>query len=75
MMITPIRPDLPHVPAQNGTGTLATDFTEVQLANALASLPAPVDEVTSSSREARRGVAFLAYPGATRDGRDLSATP
>ena len=71
MMITPIRPDLSHVPAQNGTGTLAADFTEVQLANALASLPAPVDEVTSSSREAGRGVAFLAYPGATRDGRNF----
>ena len=71
MMITPVRPDLSHAPAQNGAGTLAADFTEVQLANALASLPAPVDEVTSSSREARRGVAFLAYPGATRDGRNF----
>ena len=79
MMITPVRPlssqppQQAHSPAQNGAGTLAADFTEVQLANALATLPAPVDEVTSSSREARRGVAFLAYPGATRDGRDFIA--
>ena len=52
---------------------LAPDFSEVQLANALASLPAPVDDVTSTSREARRGFAFLAYPGAARDGREFIA--
>ena len=61
--------------ATNGAITrevvLAPDFSEVQLANALASLPAPVDEVTSTSREARRGFAFLAYPGAARDGREF----
>ena len=75
MMIAPVRPHHASPPAQNGAHQLeirlAADFTEVQLANALASLPAPVDDVTSSSREARRGVAFLAYPGATRDGRDF----
>ncbi|MEP7156388.1 MAG: UDP-N-acetylmuramoyl-L-alanyl-D-glutamate--2,6-diaminopimelate ligase [Betaproteobacteria bacterium] len=71
MMNAPVMPGPPLMAAQNGAGTLAADFTEVQLANALASLPAPVDEVTSSSREARRGVAFLAYPGAVRDGRDF----
>ncbi len=71
MMIAPVKPDLSYAPAQNGEGTLQADFTEVQLANALASLPAPVEEITASSRDARRGVAFLAYPGATRDGRDF----
>ncbi len=64
-----------HNGATNGTISrelvLADDFSEVQLANALASLPAPVDDVTSTSREARRGFAFLAYPGAVRDGRDF----
>ena len=63
--------------ATNGTISrevvLAPDFSEVQLANALASLPAPVDDVTSTSREARRGFAFLAYPGAARDGREFIA--
>ncbi len=77
MMLTPARHYPLGMPVQNGAGsqgsTLAADFSEVQLANALASLPAPVDEVTSSSREARRGAAFLAYPGATRDGRDFIA--
>ena len=74
MMIAPVRPHPgppPNPPPQNGAGTLEVNFSEVQLANALATLPAPVDEVTSNSREARRGVAFLAYPGAARDGRDF----
>ncbi|MEO8102322.1 MAG: UDP-N-acetylmuramoyl-L-alanyl-D-glutamate--2,6-diaminopimelate ligase [Betaproteobacteria bacterium] len=72
-MITPARLYQAGESAHNGTGSLAAGFSEVQLANAMATLPAPVDEVTSSSREARRGVAFLAYPGATRDGRDFIA--
>ncbi len=44
-----------------------------QLARAIAALPARIDEVTASSREARNGFAFLAYPGAARDGRDFIA--
>ena len=71
MMSAPTRPYQGAATAQNGAASLVADFTEVQLANALASLPVPVEEVTSSSREARRGVAFLAYPGAIRDGRDF----
>ncbi|MBL0121416.1 MAG: UDP-N-acetylmuramoyl-L-alanyl-D-glutamate--2,6-diaminopimelate ligase [Betaproteobacteria bacterium] len=57
--------------APDAVNALEADFTERQLANALAALPIPVNEVTSSSREARRGIAFLAYPGAVRDGRDF----
>ena len=71
MMIAPVSANPAPLPAQNGAGILEENFTEVQLANALASLPVPVQEVTASSREARRGAAFLAYPGATRDGRDF----
>ena len=37
---------------------------------ALDRLPAQITEVTATSREARRGAVFLAYPGASRDGRD-----
>ena len=51
--------------------SLTPDFTAVELANALASLPAQLADVTANSREARRGAAFLAYRGATRDGRDF----
>ncbi len=43
------------------------------LVRALVTLPAQISEVTASSREARRGSMFLAYPGATRDGRDFIA--
>jgi UDP-N-acetylmuramoyl-L-alanyl-D-glutamate--2,6-diaminopimelate ligase len=71
MMIAPVRPAPTNPSVHNRTETLEAGFTEVQLANALATLPVPVDEVTSSSREARRGAAFLAYPGATRDGRNF----
>ena len=58
-------------PLMYSANTLPSHFTPVELANALASLPAQIDDVTSSSREARRGTAFLAYRGATRDGRDF----
>ncbi len=79
MMAAELRPDQTLAPAQDGTHVrdagrdvaLEANFTEGQLTNALATLPAPVKEVTSSSREARRGIAFLAYPGAVRDGRDF----
>ena len=50
---------------------LSADFTEAQLADALAGLAVPVEDVTANSREARRGFAFLAYPGAARDGRNF----
>jgi UDP-N-acetylmuramoyl-L-alanyl-D-glutamate--2,6-diaminopimelate ligase len=75
MMSTPTRPVESGVPGHHGecasAVALDTDFTGVQLANALATLPVPLGEVTSNSREARRGAAFLAYPGAARDGRDF----
>ena len=41
------------------------------LIRALVTLPAQIGDVTASSREAKRGSIFLAYPGATRDGRDF----
>jgi UDP-N-acetylmuramoyl-L-alanyl-D-glutamate--2,6-diaminopimelate ligase len=34
-------------------------------------LPARIEGVTANSREARAGMLFLAYPGATRNGRDF----
>lgn len=37
--------------------------------SALEQLPVTITEVTATSREARQGAVFLAYPGATRDGR------
>lgn len=49
--------------------TLPDEFTPAQLTGALASVPAVIEEVTANSREARRGFAFLAYPGAAQDGR------
>jgi UDP-N-acetylmuramoyl-L-alanyl-D-glutamate--2,6-diaminopimelate ligase len=60
--------DAPLMPTGN---MLAPDFTPQGLKTALAALPAKIDEVTSKSREARRGAAFLAYRGAARDGRDF----
>ncbi len=65
MMIAPVRPASEHVQI------LRADFTSVELENALAAMQTTIDEVTASSREARRGAAFLAYPGAARDGRDF----
>jgi UDP-N-acetylmuramoyl-L-alanyl-D-glutamate--2,6-diaminopimelate ligase len=56
-----------------GNGSLPPDFTPVQLANALAAMPVHLKDVTASSKEARAGFAFLAYPGATRDGRSFIA--
>ncbi len=38
---------------------------------AIDALPARITDVTANSREARNGFAFLAYPGAARDGRDF----
>jgi UDP-N-acetylmuramyl tripeptide synthase len=67
MMIAPARPAGTASPPS----VLAAGFTSVELENALASLPAR--SVTASSRDARRGFAFLAYPGASRDGRDFIA--
>ena len=67
-MITPIRPAI-----ESTVVRCDADFTSVELENALASLPVTIDDVTASSREAKRGTAFLAYPGAARDGRDFIA--
>ena len=52
---------------------LASGFTPVALANALAALPAQIVDVTANSRDAKRGAAFLAYRGAARDGRNFIA--
>lgn len=38
---------------------------------ALDALPARIEDVTANSRESRAGIAFLAYPGVVRDGRDF----
>ncbi|HEX4858566.1 MAG TPA: UDP-N-acetylmuramoyl-L-alanyl-D-glutamate--2,6-diaminopimelate ligase [Usitatibacteraceae bacterium] len=54
-----------------GNGSLPAGFSAVQLANALAAMPVKLDEVSASSRDARHGVAFLAYPGMSRDGREF----
>jgi UDP-N-acetylmuramoyl-L-alanyl-D-glutamate--2,6-diaminopimelate ligase len=61
----------PHVVTLNVAGALPPDFTPVQLANALAALPVRLNDVTATSKEARNGFAFMAYPGAVRDGRDF----
>jgi UDP-N-acetylmuramoyl-L-alanyl-D-glutamate--2,6-diaminopimelate ligase len=58
-------------PLMQSGNMFVTDFTPLTLNNALAALPAQIDDVTANSREARRGAAFLAYRGATRDGRDF----
>ena len=58
-------------PPMSAAKILPPDFTSVELAVALAALPALIVDVTANSREARRGAAFLAYPGAARDGRDF----
>ena len=60
-------------PSMHSVPMLAADFTPVDLANALAALPAQIVDATASSREAKRGAAFLAYRGAARDGRDFIA--
>ena len=59
--------DTPPMLAAN---ILTAGFTPAELANALASLPCPILDVTASSREAHSGCCFLAYRGATRDGRE-----
>ncbi len=75
MMTAPTRPFHSVQPGQNNPDSLEVsleaNFSEAQLANALTALPVRVDEVTANSREAKRGVAFLAYPGTARDGRDF----
>lgn len=38
---------------------------------AMDQLPARITDATANSREARQGFIFVAYPGATRDGRDF----
>ena len=43
------------------------------LIRALVTLPAQISDVTVSSRDAKRGTIFLAYPGAACDGRDFIA--
>jgi UDP-N-acetylmuramoyl-L-alanyl-D-glutamate--2,6-diaminopimelate ligase len=68
MTMTATRDQEPVTPV--GAGVLAPGFSAAELANALAAMPVRLDEVTVSSKEARRGHAFLAYPGAQRDGRD-----
>ena len=60
-----------EAPPMSTAKILRSDFTAVELAAALAALPAQIVDVTANSREARRGAAFLAYPGAARDGRDF----
>ncbi len=50
-----------------------SEMSREELARAIAAMPARIEDVTASSREARQGFAFLAYPGATRDGRDFIA--
>ena len=60
-------------PLQHLANTLAPGFTTTDLVNRIAALPAQIVDVTANSREARRGAAFLAYRGATRDGRDFIA--
>lgn len=45
--------------------------TGAAIISALDQLPAQITEVTATSQEARRGAVFLAYPGATRDGREF----
>jgi UDP-N-acetylmuramoyl-L-alanyl-D-glutamate--2,6-diaminopimelate ligase len=67
MMIAPVRP------AIDQSAALRPGFTSVELENALAAMPVKIDDVTANSREAKRGAAFLAYPGAARDGRDFIA--
>ncbi|MBL8519552.1 MAG: UDP-N-acetylmuramoyl-L-alanyl-D-glutamate--2,6-diaminopimelate ligase [Betaproteobacteria bacterium] len=67
-MITTAREDV-VTPA--GNGSLPADFTPVQLANALAAMPVRLSEVTASSKDARQGHVFLAYPGTARDGRSF----
>ena len=58
-------------PLMHSTNMLAANFTAIELANALSALPTQILDVTASSREAKRGAAFLAYRGAARDGRDF----
>ncbi len=60
-----------EAPLMHSAIVLAPDFTPLDLSNALAAIPAQIEDATSSSREARRGTCFLAYRGATRDGRDF----
>ena len=62
-----------EAPPMYSANMLSQGFTADALANALAALPAQLSDVTASSREARRGAAFLAYRGASRDGRDFIA--
>jgi UDP-N-acetylmuramoyl-L-alanyl-D-glutamate--2,6-diaminopimelate ligase len=42
---------------------------EADVLRAIEALPVQIEHVTASSRDARRGALFLAYPGAARDGR------
>ena len=60
-------------PLMHSANVLAPGFTRGELVNALAALPTQIVDATSSSKDARRGAAFLAYRGATRDGRDFIA--
>ena len=60
-------------PLTRSANMLAANFTALDLANALTAMPAQIQDATASSREARRGAAFLAYRGAVRDGRDFIA--
>ena len=60
-------------PITRSANMLAANFTALDLANALTAMPAQIQDATASSREARRGAAFLAYRGAVRDGRDFIA--
>jgi UDP-N-acetylmuramoyl-L-alanyl-D-glutamate--2,6-diaminopimelate ligase len=62
-----------EAPPMSTVKILRPDFTALELADALAALPAQIADVTANSREAKRGAAFLAYPGAARDGRDFIA--
>jgi UDP-N-acetylmuramoyl-L-alanyl-D-glutamate--2,6-diaminopimelate ligase len=56
-----------------GTAAAQKTASREELLAAVAALPAQISEATSSSRDAKRGSLFLAYPGAARDGRDFIA--
>lgn len=60
-------------PTMHSVNLLAADFSAQDLTEALAAMPAQLQDATASSREAKRGTAFLAYRGAARDGRDFIA--
>jgi UDP-N-acetylmuramoyl-L-alanyl-D-glutamate--2,6-diaminopimelate ligase len=61
------------VEAQRPTSVVDSLDSIDALIRALDTLPTRIEHATASSREARAGSLFLAYPGATRDGRHFIA--